>query len=139
MLIITLGIVSIPILGRITRANTLQWSQREFVLGLTSQGATDRRVMVREVLPERAAGDVLDRAARIAVAIVAEGGLSILGVGVHLPGVSWGNLIAAAPTAADAAVRSCSSRSSASSSPCSRSTISATSCGRRFDVRESAL
>ena len=32
----------------------------------------------------------------IAVAMVAEGGLSILGVGVHVPAVSWGSLIAGA-------------------------------------------
>jgi peptide/nickel transport system permease protein len=95
VLVFALGIVSTPILARITRANTLQWAQREFVLAARAQGATDRRVMVREVLPNVLPAMFSIALLGIAVAMVAEGGLSILGVGVHLPGVSWGSLIAA--------------------------------------------
>ena len=94
ILVIALGIVSTPILARITRANTLQWAQREFVLAARAQGSTDRRVMVREVLPNVLPAMFSIALLGIAVAMVAEGGLSILGVGVHLPGVSWGSLIA---------------------------------------------
>jgi peptide/nickel transport system permease protein len=94
ILVLALGIVSTPILARITRANTLQWAQREFVLAARAQGATDRRVMVREVLPNVLPAMFSIALLGIAVAMVAEGGLSILGVGVHLPGVSWGSLIA---------------------------------------------
>jgi peptide/nickel transport system permease protein len=95
VLVVALGIVSTPILARITRANTLQWAQREFVLAARAQGATDRRVMIREVLPNVMPAMFSIALLGIAVAMVAEGGLSILGVGVHLPGVSWGSLIAA--------------------------------------------
>ncbi len=94
VLVIALGIVSTPILARITRANTLQWAQREFVLAARAQGATNRRVMIREVLPNVLPAMFSIALLGIAVAMVAEGGLSILGVGVHLPGVSWGSLIA---------------------------------------------
>ena len=94
VLVVALGIVSTPILARITRANTLQWAQREFVLAARAQGAKDRRVMVREVLPVVLPAMFSIALLGIAVAMVAEGGLSILGVGVHLPGVSWGSLIA---------------------------------------------
>ena len=51
ILVVALGIVSAPILARITRANTLQWAQRDFVLAARAQGAKNRRIMVREVLP----------------------------------------------------------------------------------------
>jgi peptide/nickel transport system permease protein len=94
ILVVALGIVSTPILARITRANTLQWAQREFVMAARAQGATDRRVMIREVLPNVLPAMFSIALLGIAVAMVAEGGLSILGVGVHLPGVSWGSLIA---------------------------------------------
>ena len=94
ILVVALGIVSTPILARITRANTLQWAQREFVLAARAQGATDKRIMVREVLPNVLPAMFSIALLGIAVAMVAEGGLSILGVGVHLPGVSWGSLIA---------------------------------------------
>ena len=50
--------------------------------------------MVREVLPNVLPAMFSIALLGIAVAMVAEGGLSILGVGVHLPGVSWGSLIA---------------------------------------------
>ena len=62
--ILALGIVSIPVLGRITRASTLSWSEREFVLAAKAQGAKHRRILFREVLPNVLPGDVLDRAAR---------------------------------------------------------------------------
>ena len=94
VLIFALGVVSIPILARITRANSLQWSQREFVLAARAQGAKNRRVMVREVLPNVLPAMFSIALLAIAVVIVAEGGLSILGIGVLPPAVSWGNMIA---------------------------------------------
>jgi peptide/nickel transport system permease protein len=94
VLIFALGVVSIPILARITRANSLQWSQREFVLAARAQGATNKRVMIREVLPNVLPAMFSIALLAIAVVIVAEGGLSILGVGVLPPAVSWGNMIA---------------------------------------------
>ena len=94
VLVVALGIVSTPILARITRANSLQWAQRDFVLAARAQGATDKRVMIREVLPNVMPAMFSIALLGIAVAMVAEGGLSILGVGVHLPGVSWGSMIA---------------------------------------------
>jgi peptide/nickel transport system permease protein len=94
VLIVALGIVAVPILARITRANTLVWSQREFVTAARSLGATSGRVLVREVLPNVLPAMFSISLLGIAVAIVAEGGLSLLGVGVQPPTPSWGNIIA---------------------------------------------
>jgi peptide/nickel transport system permease protein len=94
VLILALGIVGIPILGRITRANTLVWSQREFVTAARALGARTRRVVWREVLPNVLPAMFSIGLLGVAVAIVAEGGLSLLGVGVQLPTPSWGNIIA---------------------------------------------
>jgi peptide/nickel transport system permease protein len=93
-LILTLGIVSVPILARITRANTLAWSQREFVLAARTLGAKNPRIIIREVLPNVLPAMFSISLLGVAVVIVAEGGLSILGVGVKLPTPSWGNIIA---------------------------------------------
>jgi peptide/nickel transport system permease protein len=92
-LIVALGLVSIPILGRITRANSLQWSQREFVLAARAQGANKFRVMVREVLPNVMPAMFSIALLGVAVAIVAEGALSLLGAGVA-EGKSLGGIIA---------------------------------------------
>ena len=95
VLIIALGTVSTPVLGRITRASALTWSQREFVMAARAQGAKSRRIMWREVLPNVLPAMLSIALLAIGVVVVAEGGLSFLGVGID-PSVkpSWGNLIA---------------------------------------------
>jgi peptide/nickel transport system permease protein len=92
-LIIALGIVSIPLLARITRANTLAWSQREFVTAARAQGATHWRILFREVLPNVLPAMVSIALLGMAIAIVAEGGLAILGASVEPPTATWGVMI----------------------------------------------
>jgi len=94
ILIIAIGVVSIPLVGRIARASALSWSQREFVLAARAQGAKNGRVMIRELLPNVAPALFSIALLGIAIAIVAEGTLAILGVGVKPPTPSWGNIIA---------------------------------------------
>jgi peptide/nickel transport system permease protein len=93
-LIISIGLVSIPIIGRIARASTLAWSQREFVLAARSMGAKNRRIIIRDVLPNVMPAMFSIAILGIAFVIVIEGGLSILGVGVPSSTPSWGNLVA---------------------------------------------
>ena len=93
-IILGLGLVSIPILGRITRANTLQWSEREFVMASKAMGAKSFRTLFREVLPNVVPAMLSIALLGVGVAIVAEGGLSLFGVGVQGPTPSWGNIIA---------------------------------------------
>jgi len=94
VVVVGLGIVSIPLLGRITRANTLAWSEREFVLAAKAMGAKNGRIMLREVLPNVMPAMLSISLLGVGIAIVAEGGLSLFGVGVQLPMPSWGNIIA---------------------------------------------
>lgn len=93
VVILAVGIVSIPILGRITRANTLAWSQREFVMAARSQGASDMRVMFREVLPNVVPSMLSIALLSVAVVIVLEGALAIFGLSIPAPSPSWGNMI----------------------------------------------
>jgi peptide/nickel transport system permease protein len=93
VLILALGIVSIPLLARITRANTFTWSQREFVTAARAQGASDARILFREILPNVLPAMMSIALLGIAVAIVAEGGLAILGASVEAPTASWGTMI----------------------------------------------
>jgi peptide/nickel transport system permease protein len=94
ILIIAIGVVSIPLVGRISRASALSWAQREFVLAARAQGAKNGRIMVRELLPNVAPAMFSIALLGMAIAIVAEGTLAILGVGVRPPTPSWGNIIA---------------------------------------------
>lgn len=94
VLILALGVVSVPVLARITRANTLTWAEREFVHAARAIGTRHRSIMFREVLPNVLPAMFSITLLGIAIVIVLEGGLSILGVGVQLPTPSWGNIIA---------------------------------------------
>ncbi len=94
VVVVGLGIVSIPLLGRITRANTLAWSEREFVLAARAMGAKSWRIMFRQVLPNVVPAMLSIAFLAVGIAIVAEGALSLFGVGVQLPTPSWGNIIA---------------------------------------------
>lgn len=91
-----IGFSSIPILGRITRANTLTWANREFVMAARTVGAKTPRIIIREVLPNVAPAMFSIALLGIAVAIVVEGGLALIGVGIpaDITSPSWGNLIA---------------------------------------------
>jgi peptide/nickel transport system permease protein len=93
-LVLAIGFVSIPVLGRITRASTLSWSEREFVLAARAQGAKHRRIVFREVLPNVLPAMYSIALLGVAVAIVAEGTLSILGASVEPDTPTWGNMIA---------------------------------------------
>jgi peptide/nickel transport system permease protein len=92
VLILALGIVTIPVLGRISRASTLAWSEREFVKAAEVMGAKPLRIIWREVLPNVLPAMMSIALLGMGVVIVAEGALSLLGVGIQ--GVpSWGNMI----------------------------------------------
>jgi peptide/nickel transport system permease protein len=89
-----LAIVSIPTMIRLSRANTLVFAQREFVLSARSMGAKNFRIIFREIMPNVALPLLSYAFIVIAVLIVAEGSLSFLGLGLKPPKPTWGNMIA---------------------------------------------
>jgi peptide/nickel transport system permease protein len=93
ILVLSLGIVSIPLLARITRGNTMAWAQREFVTAARAQGATHGRILFREILPNVLPAMGYIAILGIAIGIIAEGGLAILGASVDPPEPSWGVMI----------------------------------------------
>lgn len=91
--VIALTIVSIPTIARLVRANTLVFSQREFVVASRTLGASHLRVMGREVLPNVTLALLPFIPLGAAVAIAAEGALAYLGQSVEIPQASWGAMI----------------------------------------------
>ena len=88
-----LAIVSIPLIARIARAATLSWSEREFVTAARAQGAKHVRVMVREIVPNVLPAMLSIALLGVAVVIVAEAGLAIVGAGVTTDTTTWGSTI----------------------------------------------
>lgn len=89
---LTLGVLSIAPVGRLARAQTLVFAEREFVMAATTIGAKRSRILVRELLPNVAIPMAALALLGMAVAIVAEGGLAFLGLSVE-KGSTWGKLI----------------------------------------------
>lgn len=93
ILVITLAIVSVPLIARITRASTLAWGQRDFVTAARAQGATDRRILFREIFPNVLPAMAYIALLGMAIALVAEGSLAILGASLDPPDTTWGIMI----------------------------------------------
>jgi len=91
---ISLGLLFIPVFTRISRANTLIYAEREFVLAARAMGARDTYILLREILPNVVLPVLAYALVAVATAIVAEGALSFLGLSVPAPNPSWGGTIA---------------------------------------------
>ena len=79
---------------RITRGQVLSLREKEFVEAARSLGASNRRIMFREILPNLVAPIIVYSSLLIPVNILFEAALSFLGVGVKPPTASWGQMIA---------------------------------------------
>lgn len=91
---IALGVLAVPSYIRLARANTIKVVSRDFVVAARTLGATDRRIMLREVLPNVAPSIFAYSFVVVGFLIVAEASLSFLGLGIQRPNPTWGNLIA---------------------------------------------
>jgi peptide/nickel transport system permease protein len=89
---VALSILAIPTIARVARAQTMVWSDREFVLASRTLGARNLRIMVREVLPNILPAMFSFAFIGVAVLIVVEAALAFFGVG-DVSGVSWGIMI----------------------------------------------
>jgi len=90
---LAIGIVSIAPIARLVRASTLVVGQREFVLASRTLGASNRRIIAREIFPNGVLPVLSFAIIGVAVAITAEGGLAFLGLSVAPPTATWGGMI----------------------------------------------
>jgi peptide/nickel transport system permease protein len=79
---------------RITRGQVLSLREKEFVEAARSLGASNMRIMFREILPNLVAPIIVYASLLIPTNILFEAALSFLGVGVKPPTASWGQMIA---------------------------------------------
>jgi len=87
------AVVAAPQLFRVIRATTLACAQRDYVVAARSMGATTRRILLRELLPNVAPAAASFALIGVAVAIVIEGSLAFLGLSISLPTASLGNIV----------------------------------------------
>jgi oligopeptide transport system permease protein len=85
-----------PTMTRLMRSAVLGVRDLEYVTAARALGAGDVRLMVRHVLPNALAPVIVYGAIRVGIVIAAEATLSFLGLGLQLPAISWGLMIAGA-------------------------------------------
>jgi peptide/nickel transport system permease protein len=89
-----LSVFSIPAFGRIARGATLALREQTFMLAARLSGTRGPRVILRHILPNILPPLLTFSLLGIGVAIILEGALSFLGLGIPLPEASWGSMIA---------------------------------------------
>jgi peptide/nickel transport system permease protein len=85
-----------PYVARIVRGLVLSLREREFVDAARALGASDMRIMFREILPNLTAPIIVYASLLIPTNILIEAALSFLGVGIRPPTASWGQMISSA-------------------------------------------
>jgi peptide/nickel transport system permease protein len=91
--ILALGIVGWVGYARLARGQVLALKQADHVLAAQAIGAPSRRIIFRHLLPLIMAPLIVEASFGVAGAIIAEAGLSFLGLGVQPPAASWGSMI----------------------------------------------
>jgi peptide/nickel transport system permease protein len=95
---VVIGLISMPLFGRVARAATLTIAERDFVTAARAFGARGRQIVLGEILPLVAGPLAVYAVLAAGLVIQVEGALSFLEVGVPRETVSWGSLIAVGRT-----------------------------------------
>ena len=96
--IIAIGIFNIPVFARITRGAALSIWQREFILAARVAGKSAARISVEHILPNVTNLLIVQGTIQFSLGILAEAGLSYVGLGAQPPLPSWGRMLADAQT-----------------------------------------
>jgi len=95
---IAIGIFNIPIFARLTRATSLSIWERDYVTSAQAIGRSDMGIIWKYILPNIRSSLIVQGTVQFAIAILAEAGLSYLGLGTQPPHASWGRMLNEAQT-----------------------------------------
>ncbi|HDD62408.1 MAG: peptide ABC transporter permease [Chloroflexota bacterium] len=90
---VVLGVLSWPTVARLVRAVFFTFREMEYVTAAKALGASDLRIIIREILPNGLGPIIVESTLGVGYAIMEESTLSFLGFGIMPPTPSWGNLL----------------------------------------------
>ena len=93
MIVLILGLLSWMGVARLVRAEVLSLRQRDFIEAARALGVSQTRLILRHLIPNSLAPVIVAATLSIGDNILAETGLSYLGLGVQPPTPSWGNML----------------------------------------------
>ena len=96
--VIAIGVFNIPVFARVTRGAALSLWQRDFILAAQMAGRNRLQISVEHILPNVSHLLIVQGTVQFSLAILAEAGLSYVGLGVQPPTPSWGRMLAESQT-----------------------------------------
>jgi peptide/nickel transport system permease protein len=91
--IIALSVGMTPLYVRVMYGMVLQAKENDYVLALRSAGASHRRILFAHILPNCIQPFIVLMTMQLGSVILAEAGLSFLGIGINPPTATWGGMI----------------------------------------------
>ena len=98
--VFTLGILGWTTAARVVRSSVITARQQDYVQAARMLGASNRRIMLRHILPNAMAPAIVVLTIALGAFISTEATLSYLGIGLQPPAISWGGDISDAPSRA---------------------------------------
>ena len=95
---LAIGLFNIPVFARITRAAALSQWQQDFIAAARLAGKSNRQISYQHILPNIQAVLIIQISVQISLGILAEAGLSYVGLGAQPPLASWGRMLADSQT-----------------------------------------
>lgn len=95
---VAIGLHAVPGFARLVHGSAASWWSRDFVLAARVAGKGPLAITVQHILPQLLPLLIVQGTTQFALAILAEAGLSYLGLGTQPPQASWGRLLAEAQT-----------------------------------------
>ena len=90
---LAVGISSIPGYARIVRASVITLKGQEFIEAARAIGASDKRIILRHIIPNALAPIIVQGTLGVAGAILSAAGLSFIGLGLAPPNPEWGAML----------------------------------------------
>lgn len=94
VVILTLGLTSWVSFAKLTRARVIELRHEDYILASKALGSSETRIMTRHILPNVFPLVIVDASLQLGTLMLAEAGLSFLGLGIQPPTPTWGSMLA---------------------------------------------
>ena len=93
LIVVILALIGWAGFARVVRGMVLSVKNQEFVQSAKMIGASNLRIIIREILPQTTSYVIVAMTLSVPSYILSESGLSFLGLGIQQPDASWGNML----------------------------------------------
>lgn len=96
--VIAIGVFNVPVFARLTRGSALSLWTRDYILAARAAGKSPTRISIEHIGPGLLSILIVQATLQFSLGVIAEAGLSYVGLGVQPPAASWGRMLADAQT-----------------------------------------